>query len=360
MWLFFGRRARLGGDVKLRLEIKRYRLPLRVAVRTAHGVMTEREGVWLKIEDEAGRVGIGEAATLPWFGTEAAEEAEAVLRGMGEWVEAEVLGKVPARLGCVRNAVAEARAMLEEGGEDARQGGNEKRESAAYLPVAALLPAGRMVLQAIEPKAEAGFRVFKWKVGVGDLADELALLDDVCAKLPEGAKLRLDANGAWDRRRAEKWLERCAERPVEFVEQPIAREARGAEDVLRGLAEDYPVEIALDESLVGDGDVERWLGAGWRGVYVVKSGLVGDVRGVLERLGKAGAKVVFSSALETAVGARAALRRAFAWAGERRALGFGVWPLFADGRFDGPAAAPFVRREDVERIDVEALWNELS
>ena len=31
------------------------------------------------------------------------------------------------------------------------------------------------------------------------------------------------------------------------------------------------------------------------------------------------------------------------------ALGFGVWPLFADSRFDGPVAAPFLRREDIEQ-----------
>ncbi len=339
----------------VRLEVRRYRLPLKVAVRTAHGVMKERDGVWLRIEDEAGRVGIAEAATLPLFGTETAEEAEAVLRAMGEGVTEERLRGVPARYACVRNAMAEALVLIRASDEL-----KPRVEEHPYLSVAALLPAGRAVLEAIGSKAEAGFRVFKWKVGVGDLADELALLDDVCAELPEGAKLRLDANGAWDRRRAEKWLERCVERPVEFVEQPIAREARGAEDVLRGLAEDYPVEIALDESLVGDGDVERWVGAGWPGVFVVKPSLIGDVRGALASLEKAGAKVVFSSALETAVGARAALRHVFAWKGERRAVGFGVWPLFADGRCDGPAAAPFVRREDVERIDVEALWSALS
>ena len=54
------------------------------------------------------------------------------------------------------------------------------------------------------------------------------------------------------------------------------------------------------------------------------------------------------------------MRVAFAWAGEPRALGFGVWPLFADARFDGPAAAPFLRWEDVERINPEAVWNALS
>jgi O-succinylbenzoate synthase len=95
-------------------------------------------------------------------------------------------------------------------------------------------------------------------------------------------------------------------------------------------------------------------------VYVVKPSLLGDVATALARLEKAKATVVFSSALETAVGARAALRTALAWKGERRAAGFGVWPLFADARFDGPRAMPFVRREDVERIDAEAAWNALS
>src|SRR6185295_18074434 len=113
---------------------------------------------------------------------------------------------------------------------------------------------------------------------------ELALLDDVCAALPNGGKLRLDANGAWDRRQAERWLERCAERPVEFLEQPcFAERSQGAalqrkmEELLLGLAGDFPTPIALDESLVGEGDVERWVGAGWPGIYVVKPLLVGDV-----------------------------------------------------------------------------------
>jgi O-succinylbenzoate synthase len=81
---------------------------------------------------------------------------------------------------------------------------------------------------------------------------------------------------------------------------------------------------------------------------------------VLAQLEKAKANVVFSSALETAVGARAALRWAMAWRGEPRALGFGVWPLFTDARFDGPYIAPFLRVEDVERINTEAVWTALS
>jgi len=95
-------------------------------------------------------------------------------------------------------------------------------------------------------------------------------------------------------------------------------------------------------------------------VFVVKPALLAEVDGVLARLAAANAAVVFSSALETAVGAKAALEAAFRWPGETRALGFGVWPLFRDARFDGPFAAPFLRADEVAQLNPEAVWNALS
>lgn len=369
--------------MKFRFQFRRYRLPFRHAMRTAHGLWSEREGVMVRLEDVSeggsGAVGYGEAAPIPWFGTETVDDDVSAAESLDEWIESDALEAVPARFGCLRNAIAAARAEIAavtHPDEAKRSPSAETVTAVPYLPVAALLPAGRAALLQIEPKAEIGFRVFKWKVGVGDVADELALFDDVCGNLPSGAKLRLDANGAWDRRRAERWLERCADRPVEFVEQPIAPDARGSRDVLLGLAGDYPTPVAIDESLTGDREIEEWIGAGWPGVFVVKPLLLGNVAEALSRLDRAKADVVFSSALETAVGARRALRLAFQWAeGEApssgvagkpatklrsRALGFGVWPLFVDGRFDGPATAPFVRWEDVGRINAEAAWNALS
>ncbi|KXU37627.1 hypothetical protein AXK12_01425 [Cephaloticoccus capnophilus] len=286
--------------------------------------------------------------------------------------------------------------------------------------VAALLPAGRSALEALRARQAEGFRVFKWKVGVArDPAEELDILEELCAELGQARlvsvptrprdlergesresattpavaqrRLRLDANGSWTQRIAEQWLTRCAEprlaARIEFIEQPVwdgetagerpggvAYNARGGsaqkrrvDDVLRGLSADYPTRLALDESVSSDGELRRWLGCGWQGVYVVKPTLLADPAAVLGELARAEARVVFSSALETAVGAKAALRWAFAWqgqqgdggAGERYALGFGVYPLFRDAVFNGPRAVPFLRWEDVEGIDEEGLWNAL-
>lgn len=322
----------------------------------------------LRLENEKGAIGMGEAAPIPWFGTETADDVAAVCQHLDEWGSIERFAAVPAELSCLRHAIASAKSELakatlaDTGPETSRSpvGVTGAAETASYLAVAALLPAGRAALQAMAPKSDAGFRVFKWKVGVADVADEIGLLDDLCAELPDGGKLRLDANGAWNSRQAQRWLERCADRPVEFVEQPIAANAKGAEDVLRGLANDFPTTLALDESLVRDGDIERWLENGWSGVFVVKPSLLADVDAALGALKRAKAEVVFSSALETGVGAKSALSAAFGWTGTRRALGFGVWPLFEDARFDGPHSAPFLHREEVDRLNPETIWNALS
>jgi O-succinylbenzoate synthase len=226
--------------------------------------------------------------------------------------------------------------------------------------VAALLPAGREAFTRLEPLLEAGFRVFKWKVGVGSGADERAMLDDLLGCLPETARLRLDANGAWDRREAERWLSVTADRPIEHLEQPIAADARGADDVLSGLAADYPTPIALDESLVGPADLAKWIERRWSGVWVLKPALLGDAAPILTSLGALGAEVVFSSALETVVGMRAALRVAWTWKGNRRALGFGVGPLFDLAVCNGPTLAPWWRWADVAALNPEAAWNALS
>ena len=354
-----------------KLDHRAYRLPFRTVVRTAHGPWPEREGLLLRAVriDAAGREisapGWGEAAPIPWFGGEAAATAEralADLRGRAESLS-DALARTPAEAFSARAALASA--LRDDA--DASVGA---AEPVKFLPVAGLLPAGRPALAAIAPKLELGFRTFKWKVGVGDPADELSLLDDLLAELPPGARLRLDANGAWDRRVAERWLAAAADRPmIDYVEQPIAPDARGAEDILQGLAEDYPVKLALDESIAGSRDVERWLSIGWSGVWVIKPALLGEPEPILEKLTRAGADLVFGSALETAVGAASGLRLAFAWADARasagvtakpRALGYGVWPLFAETRADAPWIGPFVRRDDLARVNPEALWTALA
>lgn len=356
-----------------KIEHRAYRLPFRAVVRTGHGPWAVREGFLVRAAPvgadgkATGAAGWGEVAPISWFGTETVAEAgEALASLRGEALDlADALARVPAECVSVRAGLAAAMEADAAWNEQRAVGGEQEVK---FLPVAGLLPAGRAGLGAVGARLELGFRTFKWKVGVGEAVDEWAILDDLLGALPKGAKLRLDANGAWSRKVAEGWLARAAERPmIEYVEQPVGTGTAAGEDLLGGLAEDFPVKIALDESIAGARDVEKWLARDWRGVWVIKPALLGEPGPVLAKLAHAKADVVFGSALETGIGARAGLRLAFAWAehegraaAERRALGYGVWPLFEEAAANAAWSGPFVRREDVERINPEALWNALS
>jgi O-succinylbenzoate synthase len=328
-----------------RFAFKPYRRPLRAPLRTAHGLWAEREGLILRLEDGAGTVGYGEVAPLPWFGTETLAEAADICGKFGANVDAGVLDAVPARFGCVRFALAQARQSV------------TKVAGSSRLPVTGLLPAGREALAALPAKLEAGYLSFKWKVAVGAVDDELGIFDDLLAAMPAYAKLRLDANGGWERRQAAKWLERCAERPVEYVEQPVKP---GDEAALLGLAADYPVTLALDESVTDLSSARRWQGKGWGGVFVIKPALTGPLDELVAWAAETKADVVLSSAIETALGRAAILRTALTQPLTKRSLGFGVGEVFGDRRWDGPFLGPVLDASWVNAVNPEDLWTALN
>ena len=314
------------------LSYEPFSLPFKAPLRTAHGHWERREGFWLKWET-ATAVRYGEAAPVPGFGGMSLAAIKADLVRLGD-----------------SPSEAEWEAMVEQGGElgfalGSLRGDQQQLLAAGpdYIPVAGLLPAGRGALARIEAQLELGFRTFKWKVGVADPRDEQGMLDELLGRLPSGAKLRLDANGAWNRRVAERWLAVAAERPmIESVEQPVAA---ADVDLLLGLAGDYPVTLALDEAVLGPQEFRFWQDQGWPGVYVIKPALWGDPFRLVQALTDAPADVVISSALETRIGSGMVIAVAFALAGSSRAAGLGGWPLFADASHDGPTALPFLKRK---------------
>lgn len=333
--------------MEYRFTHRPYRLPLSTPLRTAHGLWAERDGILLRLEDENGAAGFGEIAPIPWFGTETVAEAEEMCRRLGDRITADALDQVPARLGTVRFALAAALA---------RPG---VPSATPRVPLTALLPAGKAALAALPSRLEAGYLSFKWKVGVGSPDLEMGLLDELLAVLPAYAKLRLDANGSWNRRQAERWLGLCADRPVEFVEQPVSPTDEAA---LHGLAEDYPVKLALDESVVRLDEARRWQAEGWPGIFVIKPALAGPLEDMAAWVVATQADVVLSSAIETALGRAAILRFALRHHAVllRRSPGFGIGEVFGDRRWDGPFLGPVLDASWAAAINPEELWNALT
>lgn len=148
----------------------------------------------------------------------------------------------------------------------------------------------------------------KWKVAAAGDHAERQVLEQLLARLPAGSRLRLDANGGWDRATAWQWAERLAQDPrLDWLEQPLAPADLSG---LQALARRVPV--ALDESLQHDPDLRRH----WPGWQVRRPAVEGDPRPLLLALQQAsvGAKagggaspsgaVVLSTAFETGIAQR--------------------------------------------------------
>src|SRR5436305_518225 len=95
--------------MRYRFQFRRYSLPFRSPVRTAHGVWAEREGVIVRLDGETGSAGFGEAAPLPGFSRETVSEITAVCSELGAIVDDERLDAVPAPLASLRGALTTAR-----------------------------------------------------------------------------------------------------------------------------------------------------------------------------------------------------------------------------------------------------------
>ncbi len=328
----------------VRFEYRVYRAPFRQPLATAHGVWRDREGVIIRLAAADGRTALGEIAPLPDWGSETLDEALSFCATVPPVVDEVFVHTIPTTRPCCRFALESAWAALHPAPAAA---------PVAEVAIAALLPAGAGAVDAAARAANRGFSVMKWKVGVGPASAELALLPQVLARLPRGGLLRLDANASWDVATARDWFTACEGRPVEYIEQPFPV---GHEEPVIQFANEFTTPVALDESIARPDDLRRWLDFGWPGIYVVKPALAGSPSHLLDLLRRYEAEAVFSSAFETAVGARAALLLA-AQAGQHpRAVGFGTIGCFADERLNLPDPGPTLSTKWLARLPPSPVW----
>ncbi len=166
-------------------------------------------------------------------------------------------------------------------------------------PSAWLLPAGAAALAVLDQvlNADGCSFAFKWKVAA--LADglERELLEALLQRLPASARLRLDANGGWNRLTASRWADRLSQDGrLDWLEQPLpAADLEG----LQAVAARLPV--ALDESLPLLSS-QQW--QAWRGWLVRRPLQEGDPRPLLQALQAGVPRQMISTAFETGIGRR--------------------------------------------------------
>lgn len=296
-----------------------YCLPLRHPWRSARGDIVQRAGWLVRLETVGGLVGHGDCAPLPDAGTESAELALATLENWLPKLRREMPDEMLRSLDVPNVLPPAARCALETALLDllAQQAGLPLARwlnPAAPLAVSVNAAIGGLDDSVSRRAAAAlaeGFSVLKLKVGLSAPEAELVKLLRLAEGLPPGAKLRLDANGAWGVGEAERFVAGLAGMPIESLEEPLARPEISHLRRLQSLA---PFPLALDESvpkfaadiMLAEAPVRR---------LVLKPMVLGGVRfahALALDAGRVGLECVATTTVDSAVGVLAAAHLAAA------------------------------------------------
>ena len=215
-------------------SLLRLQIPLREPFVTSTGVLASRELAVIRLEDDDGTVGWGEAAALePYDGVSAEDVVDALREGPPP------RGSPPPARAAWELAELDLQAR--------RRGKSLGAPGADAMPVNLTLPAGppQEVAAAAREGVRRGYSCFKVKVGLPEDGERVA---GVRAAIGPWPALRVDANGAWTVEEAVQAITELEPCDLELVEQPCA--------TLEELAEVRPrvgVPVAADESIAGPG-----------------------------------------------------------------------------------------------------------
>jgi L-alanine-DL-glutamate epimerase-like enolase superfamily enzyme len=318
----------------MRLEIEPRTLKLTRALETSYGALREREVLIVKLTDEDGSYGYGEAAPLEAYdGVSLARVRAALERYAPVIADAGDMNGAQLVDACRRvEDVPEAFAAIDLALWD-RAGRRAGRTVARLISDA---PAARVAVNATltaldrrgaaEQAAAAiqdGYTCLKLKVGVGDDAGRVAATR---AAAGPRAALRLDANGAWGVEEAVATIEALSPAGLELVEEPTHGLA-GVREVRDRVA----VRVAIDETAAEHGA----LTAGVADAVCLKIARCGGIAGLLAAASlvrATGAEVYLASTFDGPLGVAAALHAAAALAsrGPLAHCGLATLAMFAE------------------------------
>ncbi len=307
------------------IEVVPYALPFREPYVTASGRLEQREMVLLRVRDEEGRTGLGEAVPLSLRGDAALAQ---VVRELEEFAEVSHFlplsgGKYDINVGVPRSAPA--RCAISTALFDLQ--GGAKGDDPPAIPCNATLVAGEPAAVAEDALrwAAEGYATFKLKLGAGD---DVAQVTAVREALGPEAQIRADANAAWDLETAKRVLGELEPLEVQMVEQPVSTIEEAAE-----LSRATSIPLSGDESIETAEDAAAAAAANAFSLTGVKLSKVGGLSPAMEVTKKLPAYA--SSALDGPVGIAMGARFAAAiqdmpWpASGERAHGLATQRLFA-------------------------------
>jgi o-succinylbenzoate synthase len=258
------------GSVKLAsVEVIPYALPFKEPYVTARGSLSQREMVLLRIRDEDGFEGLGEAVPLSLRGGVTIETVVHELEAWGRETSGPdaVVGPAECAALSLPGRCALTTALLDH---EMVRGATTSERHPVRCNATLVTGAPKDVAAEAERWAADGFATFKLKVGAGE---DVAQVRAVREALGDEAKIRLDANASWSLDEATEILDAVEPLGIELVEQPVETIEEAAE-----LARRVSIPLAGDESIVTVEDAARAVAADGFSVTGVKISKVGGIQ----------------------------------------------------------------------------------
>lgn len=234
---------------------QKYTLNFKQPSGTSRGILKTKD-TWFIIIDSEGKKGIGECNMFKGLSVDDRPDFEAVLKWtcknifLGKDVLLSKLKEFPSIQFGVEMAFLDLENKV-----PFELFPSKFTESQDRIPINGLIWMGTesFMRNQIKTKIEEGFTCIKMKIGAIDFQTELELLKSIRTHFSaEDIELRVDANGAFSPADALEKLKRLSDYNLHSIEQPIKQ---GQIEEMARLCQMTPLDIALDEELIGIVDV---------------------------------------------------------------------------------------------------------
>ncbi|MBG7602071.1 MAG: o-succinylbenzoate synthase [Gammaproteobacteria bacterium] len=293
----------------MKIQLLPYSIPFSDPWHTARGVLHSRNGWLVEICTAEGMTGWGDCAPLPWMGLEKVSAAESDLQRLQRRLSGLDPQQALGQLQSIEEMSSAARFAFETALLDLLSQQQSLPLSRLLNPLAASMVEVNAAVGAITQLSDiqimqavdGGMKVLKLKAGVAGVEEEISRLHQLAVQLPEGARLRIDANQAWTMGDALYFFQESEKLPIESVEEPLREPDIRA---WQSLAERTSIPLAADESLLTT-EIEALLVSGCISRVILKPTMLGGLRRCMdlhEKAAAAGVDSVVTTTLESAVG----------------------------------------------------------
>jgi L-alanine-DL-glutamate epimerase-like enolase superfamily enzyme len=269
-------------------------LPMKKPVKMAGETVTRADNILVRIETDDGAVGWGEAASAPTMTGETVAGMMAAVSHMAPGLlkrAADDFAGAAAAMDAQMYGNSGAKAAIEIALHDvvgratsrplhALLGGKRRKR----IPLLAVIGSDDAAadLREAQERRDAGYVIYKIKVGVAAPEADAARTWDICRVLGKDCLISADANQGWSAEEGVRYVRAVADAGLGFFEQPVhAHDLAG----MARVAAASRVPIGADEGIHSQDDIERHHAAEAAQGVSLKAIKLGGVRPVFEASG---------------------------------------------------------------------------